>query len=178
MELNFKTTDSISLTGKNELLSNKCVQFLNNRIQQEELSSRLYLAMSLWLNNNGYLGSAKLWRKYSEEELKHAEWSREYLLAMGVQPETPKLDSPKQTFAGLPDIIKQSYQHEIDITKQCKELTANALKEADFMLYTLGMKYLQEQIEEHEKTQNLMDRLAAFGTDKIALRLLDNELGS
>lgn len=178
MELNFKSTENIPLTGKNELLSDKCVKYLNYRIQQEESSSRTYLAMSMWLTNNGYLGSGKLWKKYSDEELSHADWARNYLLSMGVQPETPKLDSPKQVFTGLPEIIKLSYNHEIDITKQCKELAADAFKTGDFMLYELALKYLHEQVEEHDKMQNLMDRLAAFGTDKIALRLLDNELGS
>lgn len=163
--------------GKNELLSDEGLKLLNYRIEQEEASSRLYLAMSVWLDNNGYSGAASLWKKYSDEELTHANWSREYLLAMGVTPSVPMLSAPKSNFAGLPEIIKESYDHEIVVTKQCKQLAAACLKGGDYLLFQLAGKFLKEQIEEHEKMQNLMDKLAAFGTDKIALRLLDNELG-
>ena len=72
--------------GHNILIEEHCIKYLNYRIQQEELSSRIYLAMSLWLSNEGYLGAGALWRKYSNEEMGHADWAREYLLSMGVTP--------------------------------------------------------------------------------------------
>lgn len=162
---------------RNPLLSDECLNTLQSRIQQEEQSSRIYQAMSLWLNNEGYTGAASLWMKYSQEELSHANWSREYLLAMGVTPNVPTLTAEPNTYLGLPQIIEASYNHEIDITKQCKELADKALKAGDHMLYTLAAQYLKEQIEEHDKMTTWMDKLRAFGTDKIALRLLDNEMG-
>jgi ferritin len=164
-------------TGKNILLSDECVKYLNYRIQQEEYSSRIYLAMSMWLENKGYNGAASLWKKYSQEELSHSDWSRTYLLSMGVQPETPKLDSPQQGFTGLPEIVKISYNHEIEVTKQCKDLASDAFKKGDHMLYELALKFLKEQVEEHNKMQNWMDQLQAFGTEPVALRLLDTEMG-
>lgn len=181
MEKQLKT-DTVSRPApvsktKNPLITDDTIKYLNLRIQQEEYSSRIYLAMSMWLNNEGYTGSASLWKKYSEEELKHAEWSRDYLLALGVQPLTAKLDQPKQTFTGLPEIIELSYNHEIEVTNQCKQLCDHAMKTGDHMLYSLGQRYVSEQIEEMDKTTTLMDKLIAFGTDKIALRLLDDELG-
>jgi len=163
--------------GKNPLLSDECISVLQYRIQQEELSSRLYQAMSLWLNNEGYSGAASLWMKYSQEELTHANWSRDYLLAMGITPDVPLLTAQPNVFPGLPQIIEQSYDHEILVTKQCKELADRAFKCGDHMLYTLAGQYLKEQIEEHDKMQTWVDKLKAFGSDKIALRLLDNEMG-
>ena len=172
IELNLKMSG-----GKNPLLSDDCLKYLQYRIQQEELSSRLYLSMSMWLNNNGYEGAASLWLKYSKEELVHSDWARSYLLAMGVTPITPELKAPTQSFSGLPQIIQLSYDHEIVITKQCKELAVDAMKKADHMLYELSLKYMKEQVEEHEKMQRWVDKLEAFGTDKIALRFLDEEMG-
>ena len=174
--MEFKLKSIALPTTKNELLSNNGVKMLNYRIEQEELSSRLYLSMSMWLDNNGYTGAAKLWKKYSDEELSHANWAREYLLSMGVTPTTPALSLQPLEFPGLPEIINKSYEHEITITKQCKDFAASCLKENDFMLYQLALKYLAEQVEEHNKMQNLVDRLNTFGTDKVALRFLDNEL--
>lgn len=164
-------------SSRNPLLSEELIKTLNYRIEQEEVSSRSYLAMSLWLNNKGYTGAAKLWKTYSDEEQKHADWSKEYLLAMGVQPTTPTLPAPKQNYAGLPEIISESYDHEIIVTTQCKELATQALKSGDHMLYTLALQYCKEQIEEHDKMQTWLDKLEAFGTDKLALRMLDEEMG-
>lgn len=95
MKTNIKTPTN---TGKNPLIDESCISFLNYRIQQEEYSSRTYLAMSMWLQNSGYLNAAKLWKKYSDEEINHANMARDYLLNMGVQPATPALEQPTENF--------------------------------------------------------------------------------
>jgi ferritin len=161
----------------NPMIDESCTKNLQTRIQQEEESSRLYLSMSMWLNNEGYTGAAKLWKKYSEEEMTHADWAREYLLAMGITPIVSALSAQPTTFTGLPQIIKDSYDHEILITKQIKVMASSALKEGDHMVYELYLRYLKEQVEEHDKTQTWVDKLNAFGEDKLALRLLDEEMG-
>jgi len=170
-KINFNKRD------KNPLLSEECVKILQYRIQQEELSSRMYLSMSLWLNNEGYTGAASLWLKYSNEEAVHSNWSREYLLSMGVTPEVPMLASQPISYQGLPQIIEASYDHEIVVTKQCKDLADKSLKAGDHMLYTLAAQFLKEQIEEHDKMQTWIDKLSAFGIDKLAMRFLDEEMG-
>lgn len=171
------TTKEIpSKKGINPLIDESCISYLNYRIQQEEYSARIYMAMSMWLNNEGYMGAAALWRVYSDEEMKHADIARKYMLSFGIQPVTPRLDQPKQTFAGLPEIIKLSFEHEIEVSKQIKEMANHSLADGDHMLYELCLAYLKEQVEEHDKTQTWMDKLESFGTDKIALRLLDNDM--
>jgi ferritin len=163
--------------GRNPLLSSECETVLQYRVQQEEQSSRIYHSMSMWLNNEGYSGAAALWLKYSKEEMAHADWSREYLLAMGITPNTPTLTAEPSVYIGLPQIIEASYDHEIAITVQITELANKALKAGDHMLYTLSSHYLKEQVEEHGKMQDWIDKLKSFGTDKIAMRWLDEEMG-
>ena len=171
-----KLAKTPSTKDKNILLSDECVDYLNYRVQQEEYSGRIYMSMAMWLENNGYVNAGKLWRRYSDEEMKHADIARTYLLSMGVQPITPKLDAPNQNFTGLPEIIEMSYDHEITVTKQIKDLASDAFKKGDHMLYELALAYLKEQVEEHDKMQNWVDQLNSFGTDKIAMRLLDHEI--
>ncbi len=157
-------------------ISNKAIEFLNFRILQEESSSRIYKAMSVWLSFHGFAGAEKLWSKYSEEEQKHADWAYEYMLDLNVKPCIPALSAPEEEFDGLVDIIQKSYDHEVDITNQCKALAAEAFKEGDYLLFQLAQKYNGEQIEELAKTQYWLDRLEAFGDSEVALRLLDNEM--
>ena len=167
------TKDMPSTKTMNPLIDNSCTSHLNYRVQQEEYSARIYISMSMWLNNKGYVGAAALWKTYSDEEMKHADIARTYLLSFGIQPVTPRLDQPKQNFTGLPEIVKLSFDHEIEVSKQIKNMANHALSDGDHMLYELCLAYLKEQVEEHNKMQNWMDQLEAFGTDKVALRLLD-----
>ena len=160
----------------NPLIDESCISHLNYRVQQEEYSARIYMAMSMWLNNKGYVNAAAVWRTYSDEEMKHADIARTYLLSFGIQPVTPRLDQPKQNFLGLPEIIKLSFDHEIVVSKQIKDMANHSLADGDHMLYELCLAYLKEQVEEHNKMQNWVDQLEAFGTDKIAMRLLDHEM--
>jgi len=165
------------MKNKTDFLSKTIIDLLNYRIEQEEFSSRLYLSMSLWLTNEGYLGAGKLFKKFSEEEISHANKAKEMLLANGLQPITPALEKPEQEFKSLPNVIEISFEHEKEITRQCYELTRIAFKEDNFMVAELGLWYSKEQAEELDKFQNLVDRLEAFGTDADLLRELDNEMG-
>lgn len=129
------------------------------------------------LSDGWYLGAAKLFKKYSDEELIHANKAREILLAHGIQPKTPSLDAPKEEFASLKEIVLLWHQHECEITEQCQVLTKEALAEWNYMVAELGMWYCKEQVEELDKFQNRLDRLEAFGESKDCLRLLDEEMG-
>ena len=180
MEMKTGMFDSIKKApsrDRNPMLGTSCESYLQKRIQEEEQSSRIYHSMSMWLNNEGYTGAAKLWAKYSAEEMGHANWSREYLLSMGITPNTPTLTAEPNMYAGLPAIVELSYDHEVAITKSIKEMGDHAMKENDHMLYTLVGQYLKEQVEEHDKMQNWIDKLKTFGSDPIALRWLDEEMG-
>lgn len=161
----------------NELINQETIQLLQYRIQQEELSSRLYEQMSLYLNDKGYLQFAKLYKKYAEEEMKHSQWSKDYILSFGIKPELQRLDSPECEFDGLPDVINKTLEHEIEISKQCKSLAKFANDNADYLLFDLAMKYCKEQIEEIEKSENLKSLLETFGTEKHTLLLLDSHIG-
>jgi ferritin len=159
------------------IINKKIIDLLNYRIEQEEQSSRIYKAMSVWLNKNGFMGASKLWDKYSEEELIHADWVYDYLLALDILPETPAQTQPKLEFKGLPNIIALSFAHEIEITNQCKELSIQCLKEYDVSTFNLAQRFVKEQVEELEKMQTWIDKLQAFGDSKEALFLLDQEMG-
>jgi ferritin len=159
-----------------KVISDGIVKLLNYRINQEEQSSRIYLAMSIWLDNNGFTGAASLFKKYSTEELAHADKARSYLLDLNINPETRPLVAVVEDFDSLPQILEMAFRHEVDITNQCKELANACNINQDFITMNVALWYLNEQVEELAKTQLWLDKLESFGRDKIALRLLDNEM--
>lgn len=163
--------------AKDSLIDDKCIEALQVRNHEEEKSSRMYEDMYMFLNNEGYTNAAKLWHQYAHEELLHADWARTYLMSLGIQPELRPMPLLNGDYEDLADVIKKSYAHEIEITKQCNDLAKCAVEAGDHMLHDLAHKYLREQIEEVDKMQTFMDKLKAFGEDKMAMRFLEMEIG-
>ena len=158
---------------KGTLLNSKVVETLNYRIQQEEDSARLYEQMSLWFNNYGYLNLSELYKKYAEEEMKHAGWSKSYLLDYGYTPELRQLKLQDNTFESCQQIFEMTLEHELDVTRQCEELATMALKENNHVLYALASKYCGEQQEEIGKAVTNLD-IAKLTSDML---ILDNYIG-
>lgn len=159
------------------LISNKIIEKLQYRIQQEELSSRLYKSMSIWLNLNGYENASKVWCEYANEEMEHAQWVYDYLLELNIKPEVQNLEAVESNFKDFPQIIAKSYMHEKEVTDQCKELAKLCAEENDFMTMNVAQKFLAEQADEMSKVQLHVDKLKTFGTSKEALKLFDMDLG-
>jgi len=156
--------------------NDKLIELINYRINFEEYSSRLYYAMSVWLDNEGY-NSSSLWKKYAEEELVHAKKAYDFLLSFSIMPDIRTIQSVDTEFKDLPSIIKRSYEHELIITKQCEELALAGQTTGNFMVFDLGMWYVHEQIEEIEKVDHLCNLLKTFyDGSKVSLQLLDKEI--
>jgi len=158
------------------MLDKDLLELFNYRINQEEASSRLYLKMSTHLNDVGYFNAAKLWRKFAEEELEHADIARNYLLALDIEPETRDIIVPLKTFSGLDGVINTTLEHEYEVTQQCEDLAKACLKQLCFKSFSIAQKYVDIQIHELEEYHDMKNRLDLFGTDPISLRIYDNEL--
>ena len=158
--------------------NDKLLKLLNYRINQEEYSSRIYYAMSVWLDNAGYTSAAQLWKAYSDEELVHAAKVTDFVKSFGIMPEIRKIDNVDTTdFKNLPTIIKMSFDHEMEISRQCEELAKAGMEEGNLMVYDLGMWLVREQIEELDKTQTLMDKVNLFyDGSKASIALLEEKI--
>jgi ferritin len=149
------------------LLSKEAVSALESRIQHEEFSSRLYEDMFLWFDDKGYKNLAKLYKKYSEEELAHAGWAKEFLLSYKIKPCLKPLQSPEAEYKDCKAILEATLEHETMITKECEALAVEALKRGEMTLYGLGMKYCAEQVEEMDKAYTLLDVYALTSCDLV-----------
>ena len=155
------------------MLEQKVIDILNYRISQEQISSKIYECASLWLDNTGLKNFAALYEKYAEEELKHANFSKEFLLSYGITPKLKAIPEQQCEFDNLQEIIDLTLLHEQEITRQCSELKLFAVKEGIPTLETLALKYCAEQVEELSKAQNLVDH-SKLTTD---LLLFDHYIG-
>jgi len=158
------------------LISEGCIQALNKRINEEEKASRLYHAMAVWFNANGYKGFAAFWKKWSQEELIHASWACSFLLDVNIKPELEEIPKVKTDYENIEDVLNVTFKAEMDITEQCNELAIMADEKKNYMLLDLAIKYIKEQQEEINKIGNLLAKVKAFGTSQVAMMELDEQL--
>lgn len=137
-----------------ELLDKKIVELLNFRIQQEEHSYRIYEQFAMWFDNEGLPALGKLYHTYGQEELKHAGWAKDFLLAYNVIPTLTSLGSPVMEVNGIESILEDTLQHELLVASQCQALSDHAVKVNHTPLQSLALKYCTEQIEEINKATN------------------------
>ena len=162
---------------KKELIPASLVDLLNYRINQEELSSRLYYAMHEWLEDKGYFGAASMMKRWSREEEDHAGWAREFLESYGVLPMVDAIGKVQTQYISLKDVMTSAYKHEVDITKQCNDLAKLATKEECYSVMPLALRYMKEQTDEIDKTISWLDRLELVGDDPRELMMIDREMG-
>ena len=174
--LKLKSTMPTHGTNKAIALSPTIISALNARINSEEYSSRIYKAMYLWLEDKGYFNSAKLWNKFASEELNHADWAEQHLLSFDIKPELKVISQVPTEYEGLDDVIKKTLEHEMQVSWECAELSKLCLQENDMNTFVLAQKYVSEQTEEIRKAYDLVNLLNVYGTDKLALALLDHEI--
>jgi len=174
---NKKSTTSPKKVSKNPLISQESIELLQDRYHQEEMSVRLYYAMSVWLDSQGYSNAAKLWKFYSDDEILHINYVKAYMLALKIKPEVRSLEEPKNDYTSLVDVVEETYKFMLEVSAKLEELAEHSMKEKDFMLFGLAQFFLNSQVEAYGNYQRWIDELEIFGSDKHALRLLDNAMG-
>jgi len=156
-------------------ISEEIHTMLNNQLKNELDSSRLYLAMSEWMEFNGWFGGAKLWRKYSDEELAHMHKFYEYMQDRDAMPKTPMAKEQPLNFDSVEKIVQDSYLHEIQVSTWIKEIALKALQEKDLHTYEFAVKMIGEQTEEEAKVLYWVDRLEMLKSTDTSLFFLDKE---
>lgn len=157
-----------------ELISKKTIDLLNYRINQEQMVSKYYEQMYLWLQNESYFNAAQLWKKNYEDELNHANWAKDYLLSFNVMPELDSIPEPENLFTSFEDIVNKTYEFEVETTMQCRALAKHALEEGDYNLLTLANKFNEEQVEEMNLINDLKD-IVKMSSDKLIIELYIKE---
>lgn len=151
-----------------KFINQEVIDILTYRIEQEEYSSRVYSQMYLWLQNNSYLNCAKVWKKFSEEELEHAQLAKDYLMSFNIMPELSALEESINNFNSLDDIIQGTFDHEVMVTEQVKALTDKAFELKDWSLFSLAQEYTKIQIKEMDESYSLLDVLK-LSNDKLVI---------
>lgn len=149
---------------------------INQQINKEEFSSRLYLAMAVWTESNGFPGAASFLYTHAEEERIHMLKLIHYVADKGGQAELLPLEQPVQKYNTLFEVFSEIKIHEEYITQSINDLYEVALNERDYTTANFLQWYITEQVEEESLFSTILDKIKLVGSDKSGMFHIDKEL--
>lgn len=159
------------------MISNAINEILNEQINKEFFSGYLYLSMSAHLKELGLFGIASWMKHQAKEEVEHGLKIFDYLINCNSFVTLKQIKTPEFEFDGILSIFNKVYEHEKCISESVMKVAQKAEEECDRMTLNFIDWFIEEQVEEEENIKNIIKRIELFGDDKVALYLLDKELG-
>ena len=142
-----------------ERLSKAITDVLNAQIKNEAMSSQIYLGMTCWLDDTGWIGASKYYFKTAQEELVHMNKIYKYMFDRNVKPVVPEIGPVTQVFEDIREVVELSLAHEMTVTEQWNNISKLAKDANDNTTYEFAQWFLKEQVEEEEKFRNILFKL-------------------
>ncbi|MBQ7760107.1 MAG: ferritin [Phascolarctobacterium sp.] len=159
-------------------MNNKVYKVFNDQVQAELYSAYMYLAMSLYLEDQNFKGMAHWMRLQYEEEREHAFRLAKFMQERGVKPELLQIDAPPAEFGTPLEVFKKALEHEKYVTSRIHAMYEVAMEEKDYAAMTHLHWFIDEQVEEEDQTRDIVDRLAMVGDNMNGLFVVDGQLGA
>lgn len=159
------------------MISEQINEILNEQINKEFYSGYLYLSMSAHLKELGLNGFASWMRHQAKEEVEHGLKIFDYLIDCDSFVTLKQIRMPEFEFNGILSVFNIVYEHEKCITHSIMSVARKAEEECDRTTLNFVDWFIEEQVEEEEAVKNIIKRLEMFGDNKVALFLMDKELG-
>ena len=158
------------------MLSLEMVKKLNDQINREHYAHNLYLAMGSWCRSTGLDGAADFLLEHAKEEMEHMMRLFTYVSEAGSQATVGALKEPPNQFESLKDVIEQTYEHELLVTKFINELVGFAIEEKDYSTHNFLQWFIAEQHEEEALFKGILDKIELIGTEGTGLYMIDREI--
>jgi len=150
---------------------------LNAQINAEYYSSYLYLAMSVYFEQNNLKGFANWMRIQAHEEWEHGTKILTYLLDIGANVDFSEIAKPEASWKSPLEVFKASLSHERKVTGMINELYNLAKSDKDNATEIFLQWFVTEQVEEEASAEDIVSKLEMADGVPGALFMLDKELG-
>ncbi len=158
------------------MITEKLQKAINEQITAEMWSANLYLAMSFYMEKEGYTGCAHWLKKQWMEENEHACAMAGYILRRGGKATVNKIDVVPDSFGTPLECFKQVYEHECRVSKMIDELVDVAAAEKDKATQDFLWGFVREQVEEEATAAGIVDMLTKAG--EYGVMYVDSKLGA
>lgn len=159
------------------MISDAINGILNEQINKEFYSGYLYLSISAHFKELGLPGFASWFKIQAREEVEHGLKIFDYLINCNSFVTLKQIRTPEFEFEGILPVFKMIYEHEQCITRAIMSVAKLAEEECDRTTLSFIDWFIEEQIQEEDTVKNIIKRLEMFGDNKVALYLMDKELG-
>lgn len=157
------------------MITEKLQNAINEQITAELWSSNLYLAMSFYMEKEGYAGMSSWLKKQSAEEKDHACELASYVIKRGGEAKVDKVDVVPFSFGTPLEVFQQVYEHECRVSKMIDELVDVASAEKDKATQDFLWGFVREQVEEEATAAGIVDMLKKTG--EVGYYFVDSKLG-
>ena len=157
------------------MITEKLQKAINEQITAEMWSANLYLAMSFYMEKEGYCGMAHWLKKQWEEENEHACTMADYIIKRGGKAQVDKIDVVPNDFGTPLEVFTQVYEHERRVSKMIDALVDVAVAENDKATQDFLWGFVREQVEEEATASGIVDLLKLAGN--TGLYHVDAKLG-
>lgn len=158
-------------------VSEKLVDLINKQITAEFESAYLYLGMSQYYEEKGFVGLGAWFLKQAKEENEHALKFIAYLNQEDKKVVLADIHAPKEVYKDLREPLVEQLKHEELVTSLIYGLVAQAEKDKDYRSISFLKWYVDEQTEEEEHSRILIEQYDFLKGDVAALLKWDHELG-
>lgn len=160
------------------MLSDKMQKAINGQINKELFSSYLYMAMSMFYDQEDLTGAASWMRVQALEELTHAEKLMNYVNERGGLVELEALEKPQVKWETPLDAFRAALEHERFISASINGLVKLAREEDDYMSDNFLQWFVAEQVEEEASVSEVIRMFSIAGKGGGGLLMIDRELGA
>ena len=160
------------------MISPSLTDALNEQLKHELYSSYLYLAMSAYSDSQSLTGFAHWMRLQADEEREHAMKFYDFVLDRDGRVTMPALPQPPRDFGTPVNLFEQVLAHEQEVTSLIEQLYRKAEAEQDRATQVFLQWFITEQVEEEKTASQILETLRMAGDNKVALLMLDRELGA
>lgn len=160
------------------MLSDKMQKAINGQINKELFSSYLYMAMSMFLEQEDLTGAASWMRVQALEELTHAEKLMNYVNERSGLVELEALEKPQVSWETPLDAFRAALEHERFISASINGLVKLAREEDDYMSDNFLQWFVAEQVEEEASVSEVIRMFSIAGKGGGGLLMIDRELGA
>ena len=159
------------------MLSQTFRDALNDHLKHELYSAYLCLAMAAYCESVNLPGFAHWMRLQADEEREHAMKFYDFIHDRGGRVILQALPQPPVDFTSPAAAFEQALAHEQEVTTMIHRLYGRAVEENDYASQVFLQGFVTEQVEEEKTASGIVATLGMIGDNKIALLMLDRELG-
>jgi ferritin len=143
------------------------------RLANEYEAHLFYRNASNWCENTGFTKAAAYFAKEAADELTHAEKLQKFLNDWGVFFTVPNV-TVTPVFIGLYDCINKAYGIEVPLYQNYNQ-NAGEVFDLDKSTFELFQEMVQIQYSSVAEYRTMIDNMALYGNDKLAVKMFEDE---